>query len=165
MTDKTTPVWRSTKTYTRSVGLSVCYRNWKAKDTHCSKLHGYALEVSFAFEATELDERNFVVDFGGLKNLKGWLENIFDHKCMVAEDDPERALFDAMHARGLIDMIEMPSVSTERFAELIYEYTEQWLIDAGFGPRCSLVSVEVRDHESNSAVFFKRDQNESVLRV
>lgn len=149
-------VWRSTKTYTRSVGLSVCYRNWKASDTHCSKLHGYALEISFVFEATELDKRNFVVDFGGLKDLRGFLEDIFDHKCLVAEDDPELPLFEKLENLGAMDIIKMEQVSTERFAELVYEYTEQWLKDAGFSPRCSLVSVEVRDHEANSALFFKR---------
>jgi len=31
--------------------------------------------------------------------------------------------------------------------------TEQWLKDAGFAPRCRLVSVEVKEHGANSAVF------------
>ena len=38
-------------------------------------LHGYSLQFKFTFEARELDERNWVVDFGGLKPLKAWLED------------------------------------------------------------------------------------------
>lgn len=152
---QTQKVWRSKKTYTHAVGLSMCYRNWRAQDSHCSKLHGYSIAVSLVFRATELDERNFVVDYGGMKNLKGWLEDTFDHKCLVATDDPEFELFKIMRDKGLIDMIEIPSLSCERLAELIYEYTEQWIKDAGFGPRCVLDSVEVKEHESNSAEFFK----------
>lgn len=148
-------VWQSTKTYTHSLGLSCCYRNWKA-DSHCSKLHGYTLQIKFVFEAVKLDRRNFVVDFGGLKNLKGWLESIFDHKCLVAADDPFMPFLKVLDSKDVIDMIIMPEVSTERFAEMIYEYTEQWIKDAGFGPRVCLKTVEVRDHESNSALFMKR---------
>lgn len=153
--DNRTPVWQSTKKYTHAVGLSCCYRNWRA-DSHCAQLHGYSLQVSFEFEATELDERNFVVDFGGLKNLKGWLEETFDHKCLVASDDPYINMYREMDSVRVITMREVPEISCERFAEMIYEYTEQWLKDAGFSPRCQLASVRVDEHGANGAVFFKR---------
>lgn len=147
-------VWESGKSYRHSVGLSCCYRNWRA-DSHCAQLHGYPLQVTFAFKAVQLDERNFVVDFGGLKNLKGWLERTFDHTCIVAEDDPEMEMFREMARRRMINMVVVPSVSCERFAEMIFEYTEQWLIDAGFSPRCQLSSVRVDEHDANSATFSK----------
>lgn len=144
--------WQSTKTYAHSVGLSCCFRQWRA-GSHCNYLHGYSLKVKFTFETNYLDERNWVVDFGGLKNLKGFLEDNFDHKCLVAEDDPEFELFQQMARKNLIDMITVPATGCERFAEMIYEFTEQWLKDAGFGPRCHLVSVEVSEHEGNSASY------------
>lgn len=143
-------LYTSTKTFTHSVGLSSCFRQWRAQ-SHCHFLHGYALQIKFEFNTTELDERNWVVDFGGLKNLKGWLEDTFDHKCLVASDDPKIAIFREMHIAGIIDMVEVPATGCEKFAEMIFEYTEQWLKDAGFGPRCTLESVEVSEHPSNSA--------------
>ena len=156
MDDDRISVWQSTKTYTHGIGLTCCYRNYRA-ESHCNKLHGYSMQVNFTFETVALDVRNFVVDFGGLKNLKELLENMLDHKCLVAEDDPHFSEFERLNGLGIIDMVILPHLSCERFAEFIYEVTEQWLIDAGFGPRCSLVQVELREHESNSAVFFKRD--------
>jgi 6-pyruvoyltetrahydropterin/6-carboxytetrahydropterin synthase len=111
------------------------------------------LKVKFWFGTNDLDARNWVVDFGGLKNLKGWLEDTFDHKTLVAEDDPKRMYFKAMHQEGLLDMVEVPATGCEKFAEMIFEYAEQWIKDAGFGPRCTLLGVLVSEHEGNSAMY------------
>ena len=72
-------MYQSGKTYGHEVGFSCAFRQHKAQ-SHCKFLHGYALSFKFIFEADELDARNWVVDFGSLKSLKGWLENTFDHK-------------------------------------------------------------------------------------
>ena len=53
---------------------------------HCKFLHGYSLQFKFVFGASELDERNWVVDFGGLKR-KAWLEDTFDYKVVLDEKD------------------------------------------------------------------------------
>ena len=61
--------FKSTKTYKTSKGLSCCFRQFKA-NSHCQYLHCYSLEISVEFEAKNLDERNWVVDFGGLKKFE-----------------------------------------------------------------------------------------------
>lgn len=66
-------IYRSTKTFGHECGFSVAFRQWRA-ESHCRLLHGYALAFKFTFEAEELDVRNWVVDFGALKSLKGILE-------------------------------------------------------------------------------------------
>src|SRR4051812_23270084 len=71
---RTDVVYGSTKTYAANVGLSAAFRQHPA-DSHCNQLHGYALEVSACFEADSLDHRNWVIDFGGLKDFKRWLES------------------------------------------------------------------------------------------
>lgn len=144
--------FRSTKTYGHEIGLSCAFRQWRA-ESHCRLLHGYALSVKFEFEAEELDARNWVVDFGGLKSLKTILEDTFDHKLLVADDDPMKYSLLELDALGLADVIVLPSVGCEKFAEYIFEVAEQWLSDAGFAPRCSLVSVEVCEHGANSAIY------------
>lgn len=148
-------VFRSTKRYGHEIGLSACFRQWRAHDSHCSKLHGYALAFTFTFETedTGLDERNWVVDFGGLKNLKGLLEDTFDHKLLVADDDPQLNRFLDLQAHGIADVVVVPATGCERFAELVFEVTDIWLKDAGFSPRCWLVSVECAEHGSNSAIY------------
>lgn len=145
------PYYQSTKTFGHELGLSSCFRQWKAQ-SHCRFLHGYALSVKFTFGASNLDERNWVVDFGGLKSLKQILEDTFDHKTLVAEDDPQMPLFIEMQKAGLIEMVVVPATGCEKFAEMIAEVTSQWLVDAGFSPRCHLVSVEVAEHGGNSAL-------------
>lgn len=147
----------STKTYTHSVGLSCCFRQWRA-ESHCRFLHGYALQVHCAFAADELDVRNWVVDFGSLKSFKGWLEDTFDHKLLVAQDDPMgQHLLDLAKVHGVADVVILPRVGMEAFAEMIYRYLETWLYDNGYSPRVRLFSVKVSEHEANSAICYNRD--------
>lgn len=148
-------MYQSTKTYGHEVGLSCCFRQWRAQ-SHCRYLHGYALAIKLTFRAFELDERNWVVDFGGLKNFKGILEESFDHKCLVAEDDPAMETFVRLHAMGLIQMVIVPATGCEAFARMIFDVAQQRLLDAGYDERVSLVSVEVREHGANSALAFRQ---------
>ena len=142
----------STKTFGHELGLSACFRQWRA-ESHCCLLHGYALAVKFEFEAADLDVRNWVVDFGSLKSLKGMLETTFDHTLLVAEDDPDILLLGQLEVAGLARVVIVPATGCEAFAKLIYECTELWLKDNGYAPRCRVRSVEVREHGANSAIF------------
>lgn len=143
----------STKTYGHNIGLSCCFRQWRATHSHCSKLHGYALQFKFIFEADFLDGRHWVIDFGGLKELKHKLELTFDHKLAVAEDDPNLEQFVKMQQDGLCDLVIMPAVGCEKFAELAYGYAVQMLIDTNQSRRVRVVSCEVSEHGANSAIF------------
>ena len=145
----------STKTYTHAQGLSAAFRQWRA-DSHCRYVHGYSLQVKVTFKGQELDHRNWIVDFGSLKSFKGWLEDTFDHKFLVAEDDPALPLFREMdkevkHGK-LIQLRVVPATGCEAFARMIWEYLEGWLIDNGYSPRVHLHEVEVREHDANSAI-------------
>lgn len=145
--------FRSTKTWGHSVGLSSCFRQWRASNSHCRFLHGYAFEISLTFEAKELDDRNWVVDFGSFKDLKGWLQDVFDHKTLVAEDDPQIDWFREGHARGLLDIFVVPATGCERFAQMIYWAADSWMQGHDLSDRCKLISVEVREHDGNSALY------------
>jgi 6-pyruvoyltetrahydropterin/6-carboxytetrahydropterin synthase len=144
--------FQSTKKYGHEVGISACFRQWGAK-SHCAQLHGYALAFKFTFEADELDERNWVVDFGGLKPLKKALEDNFDHKTVVAKDDPLIDWFHEAAAHGILDLNVVEKVGCEAFAELAFNLATEVLKEQGFAPRCRVIEVEVSEHGSNSAVF------------
>jgi 6-pyruvoyltetrahydropterin/6-carboxytetrahydropterin synthase len=147
--------FESTKTYNHSVGLSCCFRQWRA-ESHCRFLHGYALKVHFTFEASTLDARNWVVDFGSLKSLRGWLESTFDHTTLVASDDPMIDKFYQMQRDGLILMRIVPACGCEAMAYMIYQYTESWISDNGYNG-VLLRKVTVAEHEGNSASYFVQD--------
>jgi 6-pyruvoyltetrahydropterin/6-carboxytetrahydropterin synthase len=146
----------STKTYTHAEGLSCCFRQWRATHSHCSYLHGYALAVEIRFVAERLDERGWVVDFGGMKEVKALLHDLLDHKTLVAADDPELPRFREMAAAGLLDLRVVPDVGCEAFAYLVYEQVRKWLAsyeDAEGMHRVSLASVEIREHDGNAARY------------
>lgn len=139
----------STKTYGHSAGFSCSFRQWRS-ESHCRFLHGYALAISIEFQAFDLDSRGWVVDFGSLKSFKAWLESVFDHKTLIAEDDPLLSQFQELHRAGAIDLVAVPAVGCERFAQMILERAEDWLVEHGLAPRCWVGLVEVREHEGNS---------------
>ncbi len=146
--------YRVSKTYTHSIGLSCCFRQWRAQ-SHCRFLHGYALQFRVEFETVEgLDDRHWVVDFGALKSFRGWLEEMFDHRTLVAQDDPQLALFRQLHEQGLIQLREVPASSCEAFARMVFDYLQQWLPENGYAPeRVRLRQVEVREHDGNGASY------------
>ena len=109
-------LYRSTKSYDHNEGLSCCFRQWRAGDSHCRLMHGYALAFRFDFATHELDERHWCLDFGGLKWLRAWLHNWFDHTTLVAADDPHRAEFERLEKLGLIDCRVLPAVGCEAVA-------------------------------------------------
>lgn len=96
--------FQSTKTYGTDRGLSCCFRQWKATHSHCSTLHGYSLGFKFVWESETLDSRNWVFDFGGMKPIKNWLDYMFDHTILVAEDDPALDYYKQMALFSYIDI-------------------------------------------------------------
>ena len=139
----------SGKVYTHATGHSCAFRQWRA-DSHCNLIHGYALQFELTFGSKELDERNWVVDFGGLKQLKEWLKYMFDHTYLVAKDDPELETFVLLQNKNLLDLRIVESTGCERFAELTFDKAQS-IIEELYGDRCWVESVTVREHESNSA--------------
>jgi 6-pyruvoyltetrahydropterin/6-carboxytetrahydropterin synthase len=144
--------YRSTKTYGHDIGLSVAFRQWKAT-SHCRFMHGYALSVRVEFEANSLDERNWVIDFGSLKDFKARLQDTFDHKTVVATDDPYLELMRELHAQQVIDMVVVPATGCEAFARLVAGMATEWLRDHDHLLRVRVASVEVKEHGANSAIY------------
>jgi 6-pyruvoyltetrahydropterin/6-carboxytetrahydropterin synthase len=143
---------RSTKTYGNEVGLSCCFRQWRA-DSHCNKLHGYSLGFRFTFEAANLDEHNWVYDFGDCKWIKAYLQDKFDHKLVVARDDPileDEFLYTALS--NIADIRYMDNVGSEKFAESVYNHVAPKIKERTKG-RVSLFSVECFEHGANSASY------------
>ncbi|MFC0386013.1 6-pyruvoyl trahydropterin synthase family protein [Muricoccus vinaceus] len=145
-------IWRSTKTYGHAEGLSCCFRQWRATHSHCRLLHGYALSFRLTFASEELDETNWCFDFGGLKPVKAWLHQMFDHTLLIARDDPEIAEFQRLADRGLVDLRVLPAVGCEATAIFTYNYVSRFVAEAT-GDRVWLDEVTVREHEGNSATY------------
>ena len=142
----------STKTYGHNIGLSAVFRQPNADHSHCHLLHGYSLGFKFTFACEYLDNKNWAVDFGGLKPLKAWLEDHFDHKTAIDRADPHMDVFLDLEKKGLIDLRVFDGVGAEKFAQHAFEFADT-LIKEKTDSRCWVHSVECSEHGANSAIY------------
>ena len=141
-------------------GFSTVFRQWKAKETHCRFVHGYGISFKVYFEG-ELDHRNWVWDFGGMKRAKGkidgkspkeWMDFMFDHTFLVAEDDPFVESFLKMAEHGVAQVRVIPATGAEKFAEFIFNKLSPFIQEETDG-RVKVIRVEFREHGKNSAIY------------
>lgn len=146
----------STKEY-REIG-PVAYRQWR-DDGNCKWIHGYALSFYFEFESDSLDFRNWVVDYGGLRPLKEKLEEWFDHKLLVASDDPNYDDLIRLGELGLAKITELEATGCEAIADFLYKYLNSgFLAEMGFKDVwCSKVSVRETDRNMAMRIGHRED--------
>ena len=141
-------------------GFSCCFRQWKATTTHCRFLHGYGVSFKVWFEG-DLDHRNWVWDFGGMKRAKTkidgmspkeWMDYMFDHTLVVAEDDPELLAFQQMDKAGVAQVRVIPATGAEKFAEYIYNKLNKF-VDTETEGRVRVTKVKFMEHGKNAACY------------
>jgi 6-pyruvoyltetrahydropterin/6-carboxytetrahydropterin synthase len=154
-------------TSTKIIELGSCaFRQWQADPKYatkglaregnsCYKLHGYQLKAKFIFGCSDLDERNWCVDYGSLKELKANLNKQFDHTTTISATDPNLPLFKQLHEAGACDLKVMDGVGVEKVAEFCYNMASNF-IEKMYGDRCWVESVEVFEHEANSSIYKKQ---------
>ena len=141
-------------------GYSTVFRQWRAKGTHCSFLHGYGISFKIIFEG-DLDERNWVWDFGGMKrakntidgmNPKEWMDYMFDHTYIIASDDPFLPNAMEMDQAGITQTRVVPATGAEQFAKFIYDKVNAFVLEET-NNRIRVASVEFKEHNKNSAIY------------
>jgi 6-pyruvoyltetrahydropterin/6-carboxytetrahydropterin synthase len=143
-------------------GFSTVFRQWKATDTHCRFIHGYDISFEVYFEG-ELDARNWVWDFGGMKRAKTqidgmspkeWMDYMFDHTLVIAEDDPEVKAFQQMDVAGVAQVRVIPATGAEKFAEYIYNKLNSFVKQETEG-RVRVTKVTFMEHDKNAASYLE----------
>ena len=141
-------------------GFSTVFRQWKATTTHCRFVHGYGISFKVYFEG-DLDHRNWVWDFGGMKRAKTlidgkspkeWMDYMFDHTLVVAEDDPELLAFQQMDKAGVAQVRVIPATGAEKFAEYIYNKLNEFVNTETKG-RVRVTKVKFMEHGKNAAYY------------
>ena len=150
-------MYQSTKLFD---GFSCCFRQWKAESTHCRFLHGYGISFRVTFEG-DLDERNWVWDFGGMKRAKtlidgmqpkAWMDYMFDHTVIVAKDDPKLSGFQNMEIMNVIQLHTVEATGAEKFAEFIFHKLNRFVLTET-QDRVRVAQVEFMEHGKNTAIF------------
>lgn len=138
----------STKRFT---GFPCTHRQWRSS-SHCQFIHGYSREFYFEFAASALTAEGWVVNFGGLQEIRRWLCHMFDHTFLAAADDPYLDQFRSLDENGVIQLRILPNPGMEGTAKFVYEQTSK-ILDRLCNKRAWITKVEVRENENNSAFF------------
>jgi len=141
-------------------GFSTVFRQWKAEDTHCKFLHGYGVSFKVYFEG-DLDHRNWVWDFGGMKRAKTqidgmspkvWMDYMFDHTLICAEDDPALPEWERLNEEGIIQLRVVEATGAEKFAEYIFNKINPFVKEETDG-RVRVTKVKFMEHGKNAAYY------------
>jgi len=141
-------------------------------------LHGYSIGIKLVFECETLDDKNWCMDFGGLKEFKAWADHMFDHTLVIAEDDPmldrfklmsgwssnpehdgrpERVQVEPYRRQGICDLRIVEGVGCEMFAKMCYDKMAEMLANGNMrypiNPNVRIKSAEVFEHGANSAIY------------
>lgn len=89
-----------------------CGHRVAGHESKCAHLHGHNYRVHFVCQAKTdtLDNIGRVVDFGTLKRLCNWLEENWDHRMLLWEEDRPMALLAAHAKHELRDTVFTSSV-------------------------------------------------------
>ena len=141
-------------------GFSTVFRQHNAGSTHCRFVHGYGISFKVYFEG-ELDDRNWVWDFGGMKRAKtqidgmspkAYFDFMFDHTMIIAEDDPFKDAFIEMGEAGAAQVRIIPATGAEKFAEFIFNKVNPFVLEETKG-RVRVTKVKFMEHGKNAAYY------------
>ena len=78
----------------------------------------------------------------------------FDHKTLIDINDPHIEWFETGQDLGLLELVILEDgVGCEMFALKIHKLANDWLINSEFANRCEITKVEVKEHDTNSAIY------------
>lgn len=120
---------------------------------HCRFIHGHNWGFEFEFEATALDECGFVVDFGGLKTLKSYLDETFDHRLVLNSDDPLAAQLNEAQELCGDSIITVPDCSCEGLAAFVLA-SAQTILSGMTDGRVTVRRVTCFEDSKNSATAY-----------
>lgn len=120
-------------------------------DSHCAYIHGHNWTIRVTFACRERDINGFVVDFGKLKYLKRWIDEVLDHACLInAEDRMGRKM--AAEYANLFKTAILPDVSCEGIAEYVFDEFNRMVQEETQG-RVWVKEVTVDEDSKNSATY------------
>jgi 6-pyruvoyltetrahydropterin/6-carboxytetrahydropterin synthase len=95
------------------------------------------------------------------KSPKEWMDYMFDHTFLVAEDDPYVESFMKMDEVGAAQVRVIPATGAERFAQFIFDKLNPFIKEETEG-RVKVIRVEFREHGKNSAMYEAASSNEKL---
>ena len=136
--------------------ITTGHRQWRDKG-HCSYVHGYGRYVRLTFEATKLDERGWVMDFGDLKTVKSWIDSEWDHRTLIAANDPVIPELKILEEVGGINLNILPEgylPGIEESCRYLYDKLNP-VIQRKTNNRVEITRVECWETEKNQGEYVR----------
>ena len=136
--------------------ITTGHRQWR-DDGHCSYIHGYGRHVRLTFEASTLDKCGWVMDFGDLKDIKNWIEDEWDHRVLIAADDPLIPQLKELEEVGGINLNILPEgylPGIEESCRYLYDKLSP-IIQRKTNNRVHITRVEIWETEKNQAEYVR----------
>jgi 6-pyruvoyl tetrahydropterin synthase len=144
------PIGRTARFHMRTLfdNLPCCHRSW-ANHGKRFFLHGYdrTFEVEFGCAETE-PGTGLVIDGNSLNEVGTPLRYQFDHTTLIAQDDPQRDLFELLAERGVIDLRIMDNTGMEGSAAWVFDTAER-IVGLATGGRVWVSRIEARESRNN----------------
>lgn len=119
----------------------------------CRYIHGHNWTFKITFSALKLDKNGFIVDFGNLQYLDGWIKKNLDHACVLNQND---IIINQVNKLNLFKLFTVPNCSCEGLAQYLFNVFDK-LIKRFENGRVEIFSIEVFENESNFAYYSKNE--------
>ena len=120
---------------------------------NCRHLHGHSYRCTITMElktGKNLNKYGFVYDYNDMKKMKIWIDDNFDHSCLISDQDEELLAF--IHSQDDRDkhyLINGQS-SAENIAAILFEMASEILNDE----RAQVTEVAVQETCTSEARYF-----------
>lgn len=123
-------------------------------ESKCKHLHGHNYRITFTVTSKELDNIGRVLDFSVIKSkLCQWLEDNYDHKCLLWERDPYLGMLPVSVISE--DIVTVPfNPTAENIAKHLTEVVAPLQLE---GTGCEVIKTEVMETRKCGAVYEKRN--------
>jgi len=86
------------------------------------------------------------------KQPKAWMDHMFDHTMIIAEDDPWIDAFRQMDEAKVSQVRIIPATGAEKFAEYIYNKLNEF-VKTETDNRVRVIKVKFMEHGKNAAYY------------
>lgn len=140
--------------------FSAAHRLNKGYQGKCRHLHGHTYRVRVVLSAQQLDQYDFVIDFGDIKRLFDvWVQQHWDHSTLVSELDQSLLDFLIKEQQSHFVIPGQRNTTSEALAEFLFkQFTDILSASEYAATSIRLLEVSVSESDYSHANFVSSDR-------
>jgi 6-pyruvoyltetrahydropterin/6-carboxytetrahydropterin synthase len=135
--------------------FSAAHRLNKGYEGKCKYLHGHSYNVTVALTAPILDQYDFVIDFGDIKEMfDNWVQEHWDHVTLVSELDTTLIDFLKIEKQDYFVIPGQRNTTAEALAEFLFlKFKDILAQNDKHTNQLKLISVKLSESEFSHAEY------------